>query len=788
VVMRLGSRLDLWHSGYMRRYFEWILGRQRTVLLVVALISALSLVGLSRAVVSSSVGDLFFGDAPEYLAYLELIREFGSDEVIAVAYEETDPFGPRSLDKLEAIRTALEANPEVERTTSLLDLERIRDIDGTLHVDQYAELARADPEGRSALKAEIMADPLLAAQVFSRTGDHSLILVELKVDPERSGEIAPQLNADCLAIFAAQGYGPEHIHEAGFPAVMAEMIYQTYFSFKVIFPVTVFVMIGAVTMLFRTPLPVFLSVAVSLLSALWTVGISAFVSPKLSLLYGMVPSVVTIVAVSDVIHLWSAYLHELALGQDRDEAILSSATDVGRACLLTSVTTSVGFLSIALIPTPMFQELGVVLGAGVGIALLLAMTLVPIAASRGKRPSESAQRMENPIGRLVNVLVRHCAALSTQYPRRIIGGFLVASAVLTWGFLSTDIEASFINRLSKDNHIRQDASWFEEEFSGGQTMDVFVSAETPERILDPDVMHGIAALQTRLEATDEVDDTLSIADVIKRIDAGLGGTGTIPASREAISQYLLLFELGGGANLDPFLDFDRTKARIVLRMNEHRMRRVHDVAQTANALGVELLPSDVKAEGTGMMPLVGGWLDQIVRGQRNGVLVSILSITVLMIIGVRSVRVGMWSMVPNMLPLVAVTATAHWIWDEIDSDTLVVLMMAIGIGVDDTIHFLTRFRIESARSQTIEEAINKTFAFAGRAIVMTTIILAAGFSPFVASDYWSTWILGTLLPLALIVAMVADLLLVPALAKVGIIRFPLATDLSEEKPGSEAGL
>jgi hypothetical protein len=771
----------------MRRYFEWILGRQRTVLLVVALISALSLVGLSRAVVSSSVGDLFFGDAPEYLAYLDLIREFGSDEVIAVAYKETDPFSASSLQKLETIRTALEANPEVERTTSLLDLERIQDIDGTLHVDRYADLARENPDGRAQLKAEIMADPLLTAQAFSRSGDHALILVELKVDPQRSGEIAPILNADCLKIFASHGYGPEHIHEAGFPAVMAEMIYQTYFSFKVIFPITVLVMIGAVTMLFRTPLPVFLSVAVSLLSALWTVGISAFVSPKLSLLYGMVPSVVTIVAVSDVIHLWSAYLHELALGHDRDEAILSSATDVGRACLLTSVTTSVGFLSIALIPTPMFQELGIVLGAGVGIALLLAMTLVPIAASRGKRPSESAQQMQNPIGRLVNVLVRYCAALSTRYPRRIIGSFLVASAVLTWGFLSTDIEASFVNRLSADNHMRLDATWFEEEFTGSQTMDVFVSADAPERILDPDVMRGIAELQARLEATDEVDDAMSITDVLQRIDVGLGGTGEVPSSREAISQYLLLFEMGGGASLDPFLDFDRTKARIVLRMNEHRMRRVHNVAQQANALGAEILPADVKAEGTGMMPLVGGWLDEIVRGQRNGVLVSILSITILMIIGVRSFGVGIWSMIPNMLPLIAVTATAHWIWDEIDSDTLVVLMMAIGIGVDDTIHFLTRFRIESARSQTTQEALSRTFDFAGRAIVMTTIILAAGFSPFVASDYWSTWILGTLLPLALVVAMVADLLLVPALATEGLIAFPLATDLSEEKPCSESG-
>ena len=758
----------------MQNYFRWILDRQTAVLIIIGLISMLSLVGLSRAVVSTSVGNLFFGDAPEYLDYLDRIDDFGSDEVIAIAYEEFDPLSPESLQKLENIQEALTKHPEVKRTTSLLDLERIQDVDGTLYVDQYAELARENPTAREQLVSEIKADPLLKGRAFSNSGNHALVLIELKVDPDRSGEVAPNIAQDIRNIFSSNGYAHPQRHEAGFPAVMAEMIHQTYFSFKFIFPFTVLVMVSTVVMLFRTPLPVFLSVSVSLLSALWSVGISAFISPKLNLMYGIVPSVVTIVAGSDVIHLWSAYLHELADGKEKNQAILDSATDVGRACLLTSVTTGVGFLSIALVPTPMFRELGIVLGAGVGIALLLAMTLVPIAANIGKTPSIRAQAMENPIGRLVNQVVQTSTHLSTQYPRVVIGVFLVASGLFTWGFLNTNIESSFIDRLSKDNSIRQDAAWFEDEFTGTQTMDVFVDTQTSGRMLDPDVLSGMAQLQEQLEANHEVDDTMSIVDLIQRIDVGLGGSGEVPSSREAISQYLLLFEMGGGSSLDPFIDFERKQARIALRLNEHRMRRVHEVAERANSIGNEVLPDDIETHATGMMPLVGGWLDVIVSGQRNGVLVSILSITLIMMAGLRSVGVGLWSMIPNLLPLIAITACSHWIWDELDSDTLIVLMMAIGIGVDDTIHFLMRFRIESGRSKTTEEAIDRTFDFAGRAIVMTTVILSAGFLPFLASDYWSTWILGALLPLALVVAMVADLLLVPALAKVGAIRFRIS--------------
>ena len=211
---------------------------------------------------------------------------------------------------------------------------------------------------------------------------------------------------------------------------------------------------------------------------------------------------------------------------------------------------------------------------------------------------------------------------------------------------------------------------------------------------------------------------------------------------------------------------------MALRLSEHRMRAIHDIAKQSEVLGQQILGEDLVVEATGMMALSGGWLDNIVNGQRNGVLASIGAITLLMIVGLRSVSVGLISLIPNLLPLLATTALTGLIWGDIDSDTLVVLMMAIGIGVDDTIHFLMRYRIASARCEHPEEAIAQTFHFSGRAIVMTTVILAAGFSPMAMSSYYSMAIVGTLLPFALGIAMVADLLLVPALAAVGWLRYP----------------
>ena len=147
----------------------------------------------------------------------------------------------------------------------------------------------------------------------------------------------------------------------------------------------------------------------------------------------------------------------------------------------------------------------------------------------------------------------------------------------------------------------------------------------------------------------------------------------------------------------------------------------------------------------------------------------------MMVVGLRSLRVGLWSMVPNLLPLVALGGFAALVWDPVDSDTLIIAMMAIGIGVDDTVHFLVRYRLEASRTPDREQAISRTFAFAGRAIVTTTVILGLGFAPLALSDYTPMRLMGLLLPAVLVVALVADLLLVPALAQVGWLRFRAPT-------------
>ena len=199
-----------------------------------------------------------------------------------------------------------------------------------------------------------------------------------------------------------------------------------------------------------------------------------------------------------------------------------------------------------------------------------------------------------------------------------------------------------------------------------------------------------------------------------------------------------------------------------------------DARDVVDALAAEEFGEGASMEVTGLQALLGEWLGAIIGGQQKGLLFSCVIIALMMMLALRSVWLGLWSMLPNLLPLWVLGGCLAWVYREVDSDTLILAMLAIGVGVDDTIHFLMRYRTEMAKTSESAEAVRRTFQYAGRGIVMTTCVLCIGFSPCMLSDYYSTHILGTWLPFTLILALSADLLLLPAMANVGLIR--LRTD------------
>jgi predicted RND superfamily exporter protein len=760
----------------LHAYLQFLLRYRLAVVLVIAAVSVVAAWSASRGVLASSVIKLFFGDNPKYTRYRALADEFGGSDVLVAAYADPALLTAEGLARVGRIAERVSALDFVKSVQSLDRASRVQAEGDELLIEPYRDLVSARGSVDAALRAAMEADPLVSGGLLSRDGEATALLVEITADSERPIEAIPQMIEQVAAAFVAEGLSREQVRMAGIVPESSEATAQAQFTLGRLFPLTVLVLALVVFVLFLRIWPVIITGGVALVSILWTLGLAVAVDPHINVLMAMVPGMVTVIAFSDIIHLYSAFVRECEHGLDQRAAVLKSGVEVGEACLYTSLTTFVGFASLVFIPTPLLRQLGVVLGAGVGIALLLAMTLVPIILSvlPGVGPGWVGEGHRAARG--VDRLLQACMHLSLRRPRAVVAGFAVLAVASAVGIAHLEVEASFARRLSPSNPVRQAQDFIRTRFSGSNFLDVYVTAPEGKDLLDPEVFQGLARFHQRLADEPGVDGVLSLVSLVDLLHrqmsgAAAGGAFMLPGTRALLAQYLLLFEVSGGEGLERVVDEPRKVARLSVRLSEDGLRGLARSGDRAVALAQEVLPPGAKAEATGIAYLLGDWITFILEGQRRGLGFAVLSTTLMMVLCLRSWRVGVGSMIPNVLPLMVLGGYVGGLWDQVDSDVMLVATFAIGIAVDDTIHFLTRFRFESQREADRQVALHRTFVFTGRAIVQTTVILCLGFLPFAWSDYFSTRIIGTLLPLTLIVALVADLLLVPAMVNLGILTF-----------------
>ncbi len=748
-------------------WIRLVLRNRWLVLLALLLLTGISGLSVSRAVLATSMMKLLFGDAPEHAVYLEQVRRFGTDRVLMLGYETDDPLDPAMLASLERVVEQVEALPDVARVHSVLDAYQLRMDSSGLRQQSYAEAAMVGSSDHADLLEALRSDPLVAGQLVSADGRHGALIIELRTSEDDPALGGPSLVHQVYKAFQQQGFTAASLHRAGFVALVAEFVEQTAFNLACLFPLTLLAVVLTVYAAFRRLLPVLVSVGVAGLATFWTMGLAVQLDRQVNIFIAMVPTVVLVVAISDVIHLYSAYLLELRAGASKQAAIQRSASEVGAACLLTSLTTFAGFLALCFVPSPIYRQLGLVLGFGVAVALLLALTVMPVLLSLLPTPAGPQLRAgpavtERGLRRLVDLV--------TARPWTIIAAFAGLALVIGLGLNRMTISADILRRMPEGSEIRDDASWFDQHLPGTTVVQVFLDTHEPEGALDPALIADVRRFSERARQLSDVDGVLSLADLLTRVHAALGGNGALPATRAAVAQELLVFDLSGEQDLERLLDFERQRLQLLVRTRPTDLRHSHELRQQLQQLARETIGEQVAIHATGVMPMLGSFMDVLIAGQRRGLLAACLVVALMMMLGMRSWRVGLWSMLPNLLPPLAVAGLAGLLWTRVDIDVLVVAVIAIGVGVDDTIHFLMRYRIESSRAPPAQ-AIERSFQVAGRAIVFTTVILVLGFLPLALGQYHSVRVMGLFLPFALLVALAADLLLLPALIRVGLLRF-----------------
>ena len=437
----------------------------------------------------------------------------------------------------------------------------------------------------------------------------------------------------------------------------------------------------------------------------------------------------------------------------------------GLAIAMTSITTAIGVGSFAGSEVAPISDLGTFASLGVMVSLFLTLTLLPALLSITKLK----QKPKKEPGKLDKVM-EGLAVIPVRYYKQIIA----ASAVLvaTALFLSSKIELTHnpLTWFQPDNYNRVSTETIDKYMNGTVTIEAVVDTGEENGWNDPVRLAKLNDLSAKLETyTDRythIGKVVSLATIVKETNRALHSNDeayyTIPESEELVAQELLLFENSGSDDLEDVVDTQFSKTRITIKLPWTGAVKAWDALQYVKSTVAQTFPEE-KVTTTGMIPLLINTFAHSVSSSVESYIIAFVAISFMMMLILASVRIGLLSMIPNLTPIILGLLIMYILDIPLDMFTLLIGSIAIGLAVDDTIHFMHNFRRYYLMSGDSEKAIAQTFFTTGKAMVITTIVLSLGFYAYLFGDMISVQNFGLLTGSVIIMALLADLLLAPAL-------------------------
>ncbi len=516
---------------------------------------------------------------------------------------------------------------------------------------------------------------------------------------------------------------------------------------------------------YRSLWGIYLPITVVALTVLWTLGTMTLLGKSLDIISNIIPTILLVIGISDVVHLLTHYLMELRAGQSRWSALRYSIKTVGRATLLTTLTTAIGFLTLTSSSFISLVELGIFSTIGLLIAFLLTYTFLPAALILHphikQQPSFQNPFWELQLTRLYLWVMKH--------PRTITGisaGFLLLGII---GASQIRINNYLLDDLRADDPKRVDFEFFAENFSGARKFDCVVSLKNDqENIFDLPVLKELEVVGNYLKEEYGISKLLTPAELMQGANKAYHFSQKqyqkLPEDQNTVGRLLRKMErFTEKYQLNTLIAADTTTARITGYIPDWGSYKIHQKNQAFSAfLESELPDRKLTYQITGaahLMDLNNRYLAQNII---YGLIVALIIIAGLFAYLFQSAKLVLITLVPNILPLIIIAGIMGFAGIDLKISTSIIFIIAFGIAVDDSIHFLSRFKKEM-EGKNVEEAIYFTFLTSGKAIVITSFILMAGFLTLCLSNFLGTFYIGLLVAVTLATALLADLTILPAL-------------------------
>ena len=637
-----------------------------------------------------------------------------------------------------------------------------------------------DLESADALKSKVEEIKQVRGPFVSDDMRSAGIMVFLKDEVDKIAHIKQATDAIEKTLSDHPCPNGYEVHLSGVPYLRVKLIDHLITDQKFLLPIAGCFIGIVMVLLFRTLGSVVLPPIALGCGVVWTIAVLVITNNPINVITNVLPVILLVIGSSNCVHILNRYAEESGSGQSKLEAMRETMIHMVPACLLATITTAIGFLSLLFTGSAILRGFGWQSAMGLGMIFVTIIatyvSIGPFFRASGRRHDSSDRRASALIS-----CVEHLCLFAAKYPKLILMFALIpcaASLIVSiglFGFKGVEVNSFLADTLEKHNPEVKALAIVENQLGGLSPIEVILSTKQPGPLTTIDFMNRVGRIKTGLQKHDDVTQFVSLIDVFALVDSQVLGTAAIPEHGPLIDDERCqlrirrikdqLLSRRNSSGLSLFLTEDQTEARLMVNLKDNGSIRGREIVEDLERLLVKEFPNDgpVQFKLTGEMYVGLYALDNFVIELLTSLFMATLIIIVVLGIFFGSLKLGLVSVVPNITPLIVTLGYMGIRGYDLNVANVTVFAIGLGIAVDDTIHFLSRYRDEFLVDGKVVPAISRTARGSGTAIVLTTVLIVGGMAVLLNSSFVPTKRFAELTIVTMMAALAGDLLLLPAI-------------------------
>lgn len=675
---------------------------------------------------------------------------FGSLTYAAVMINDDNILDKDTLNKIESMSKDFSNIKGVSDVTSLTNIKDIKGGATGIKVNEFIDEVPQTESSIQNLKQELSDEEQYVGKIFTKDFKNTMVLVKFEDQEE------PEAVVSDIRSVVNKYEGPEEIYMSGTPVIVTDATNYMKRDLSRLLPFVIIAIIAVLYISFRSIRGVLLPISTVLISVIWALGIQELLGKPLSIISTVLPVLLVSVGSAYAIHIVARYFEEVRDGKDKNEAVRQSIKNVGIAVIMAGGTTMIGFASLFFSDLVIIQDFAFGTTIGVGIALIISLIFIPAVLINLKVTKRSKNGKET---KFTKSLFAGLEKLVFKYRTVVIVFIILVIIGAIWVIPNIKTESNYITYFKEGSTTRVSTNLVDERFGGSQPVELIVHGN----IKKPDLLVKMRDFQEEAVKLPHINNAQSMVNIFREENMALNNKREIPTTQNQIAQYLLLLEMSDKELISNYLTFDYNTNRIQMTMEMISSSKQKEILNEVKGLVDKHFGNQYKVELTGIPSLSNEITNLIISGQIKSLISAVIFTFIITSILLKSIKRGFFTTLPIAFTVLVNFGLMGLLNIKLDIATAMIASIAVGIGVDYSIHIFTRFIEEGEKLNDSINALKASIQTVGRANLYNASAVIVGFAVILLSSFPPLVSFGGLTGFTMVVSFFGALVILPVL-------------------------